>query len=207
MGEHSHSLAGIFHVVVPACASTGAIPQKRAIGGAGRSPAMRDRKTPRPSVLSQISWDSTSPATGRSYGWGDGQSGSRRRGGFFSACSTTSHGTCTRGRIAHRVLVTATRRPASSVTSTSDTPVVLPAWISRPLAVSVPLCGATVRRDLSEISAGVNGGAGGKAVWTAHPNGASARTPRVAPETTPWGNSSQPGTGMVNVTPAGSPGG
>jgi len=90
------------------------------------------------------------------------------------------------------------------VTSARDTPVVLPAWISRPLAVSVPLCGATVRRNLSEISAVVNGVAGGKAVWTAHPNGASARMPRVAPETTPWGNSSQSVTGMVNVTPPGS---
>jgi len=59
-------LAG--HVVVPAVASTGVIPQKRASGGAGRSPAMRDCSTPRPSVPSQISWDSTSPATGRSYG-------------------------------------------------------------------------------------------------------------------------------------------
>ena len=68
MGAHSHSLAGIFHVVLPASASTGAIPQKWAIGGAGRSPAMRDCKTPRPSVPSQISCDSTSPAAGRSYG-------------------------------------------------------------------------------------------------------------------------------------------
>jgi hypothetical protein len=102
------------------------------------------------------------------------------------------------------VLVTATRRPASSVTSTSDTPVVEPAWISRPLAVSVPLSGATVRRNLSEISAVVNGVAGGRAVWTVQPNGASAKMARVAPETTPWGNSSQPVTGMVNVTPPGS---
>ncbi len=73
-----------------------------------------------------------------------------------------------------------------------------------PLAVSVPLFGTTVRRNLNEISAVVNGVAGGKAVWTAHPRGASTRIPRVAPETTPWGNSSQSVTGMVNVTPPGS---
>jgi len=82
--------------------------------------------------------------------------------------------------------------------------VLLPAWISRPLAVSVPLRGTTVRRNLSEISAVVNGVAGGKAVWTAQPRGASTRMPRVAPEMTPWGNSSQSVTGMVNVTAPGS---
>ena len=72
------------------------------------------------------------------------------------------------------------------------------------MAVIVPLCGTTVRRNLSEISAVVNGVAGGRAVWTVQPNGPSARMARVAPETTPWGNSSQSVTGMVNVTLPGS---
>lgn len=81
---------------------------------------------------------------------------------------------------------------------------VFPAWISRPLAVSVPLRGTTVRRNDKEISAEVNGVAGGSAVCTVQPSGASTSSASVAPDTTPCGGSSQSVTGSVNVALPGS---
>jgi len=181
-------------------------------GGAGRSPAMRDRKTPR-AVRCCPRSPGTAPRLppGRSYGMGRRPvPAPRRRGGFLQRLldkppAAPRHAAGSRPPGARHRNQAA---PPSSVTSTSDTPSGL-AGVDQPAPWPSASRSAARRcaRNLSEISA--RGERGSRRARRSGPQQSQRRRFRQDAEgwrrrRLPGGTASQPVTGMVNVTPPGS---